>query len=294
MANGRHVGQVPNLRRFGEPKPARKIRQDIPQTESPRVSGEIKRGVTTISMRTLPKIAPAEGKLGVLTPGMGAVTTTFVAGVETVKKGLSLPIGSLTQMGRVRLGKRTDDRNPLIRDFVPLASLPDLVFGGWDIYEDNCYDAATKAGVLSRDQIDQVRAELEAIQPMPAVFDQRFVSRIDGPNIKKGSNKMELAEGVTEDIRKFKESTGASRLVMIWCGSTEVFHEVTAAHQSLQAFEGSAAEERSRHRAQSDLRLCRSEVRGSFRQRRAELDRRLPGHDGAGQGSQRTLVRQGL
>ena len=110
-----------------------------------------------MAMRTTPKIAPAEGKLGVLTPGMGAVTTTFVAGVETVKKGLSSPIGSLSQMGRIRLGKRTDNRNPLIRDFVPLASLPDLVFGGWDIYEDNCYDAAAKAGVLSQAHLDQVK-----------------------------------------------------------------------------------------------------------------------------------------
>ena len=190
-----------------------------------------------MAMRTTPKIAPAEGKLGVLTPGMGAVTTTFVAGVETVKKGLSSPIGSLSQMGRIRLGKRTDNRNPLIRDFVPLASLPDLVFGGWDIYEDNCYDAAAKAGVLSQAHLDQVKTELEAVQPMPAVFDQRFVTRIEGPNVKKGSNKMDLAESLIEDIRNFKESTGASRLVMIWCGSTEVFYEATAAHQSLQAFE---------------------------------------------------------
>ena len=190
-----------------------------------------------MAMRTTPKITPAAGKLGVLTPGMGAVTSTFVAGVEAVKKGLSLPIGSLSQMGRIRLGKRTDNKNPLIRDFVPLASLADLVFGGWDIYEDNCYAAATKAGVLSQTQLDQVRPELEAIQPMAAVFDQRFVTRIEGPNVKKGSNKMDLAEGLIEDIRNFKESTGASRLVMIWCGSTEVFHEVTSAQQSLPAFE---------------------------------------------------------
>ena len=188
-------------------------------------------------MRKSSNLAPARGKLGVLTPGMGAVTTTFIAGVESVKKRLALPIGSLTQMGHVRLGKRTDDRNPLIRDFLPLASLDDLVFGGWDIYADNCYDAAVGAEVLSRDQLDGVKEEMKAVTPMPAVFEQRFVTRINGPNVKKQTNKKELAEALIDDIRQFQESTGATRTVMVWCGSTEIFQKAGEAHQSLQAFE---------------------------------------------------------
>ena len=188
-------------------------------------------------MRKTPNVAPVEGKLGVLTPGMGAVTTTFIAGVESIKKGLALPIGSLTQMGHVRLGKRTDERNPLIRELVPLATLNDLVFGGWDIYEDNCYDAAVNAKVLSREQLDGVKDEMTAVTPMPAVFEHRYVTRIDGPNIKKQTNKKELAEALIEDIRQFKETSGATRTVMVWCGSTEIFQKAGAAHQSLKAFE---------------------------------------------------------
>ncbi len=190
-----------------------------------------------MSVRKTPNIAPAEGKLGVLTPGMGAVTTTFIAGVEAIKKGLALPIGSLTQMGRIRLGKRTDNRNPLIRELVPLACLSDLVYGGWDIYADNCYDAAVNAKVLTQDQLDQVRAEMEAVKPMPAVFEQRYVTRINGPNVKKGTNKMELAEALIDDIANFRKSSGVSRLVMVWCGSTEIFKRSTDVHQSVKAFE---------------------------------------------------------
>jgi myo-inositol-1-phosphate synthase len=190
-----------------------------------------------VSVRKTPNIAPAEGKLGVLLPGMGSVASTFIAGVESVKKGLAKPIGSLTQMGRIRLGKRTDNRNPLINELLPLAGLNSLVYGGWDIYEDNCYDAAVNAKVLSQDQLDQVRAEMEAIKPMPAVFEQRYVTRINGPNVKKGSNKMELAEALIADIAQFKKSTGVSRTVMVWCGSTEIFKRSTAVHQSLKAFE---------------------------------------------------------
>jgi myo-inositol-1-phosphate synthase len=156
-------------------------------------------------VRKTPNVAPVEGKLGVLTPGMGAVTTTFIAGVESIKKGLALPIGSLTQMGHVRLGKRTDERNPLIRELVPLATLNDLVFGGWDIYEDNCYDAAVNAKVLSREQLDGVKDEMTAVTPMPAVFEHRYVTRIDGPNIKKQTNKKELAEALIEDIRQLRK-----------------------------------------------------------------------------------------
>jgi len=183
------------------------------------------------------QIAPAEGKLGVLIPGMGAVTTTFIAGLEAIKRGLGKPIGSLTQLGTVRLGKRTEGRSPAIKDFVPLADPADLVIGGWDIFEDNAYEAAVKAGVLEMGLLDQVKAPLQAIQPMKAVFDRNWVKRINGPNVKTGGSKMDYAEAVMEDIRQFQSRTGASRLTMIWCGSTEVFAEAGEVHSSLQKFE---------------------------------------------------------
>ena len=195
-----------------------------------------------MSVRETPNIAPPEGKLGVLLPGMGAVSTTFIAGVEAVKKGNAAPIGSLTQIGHVRLGKRTEDRNPLIKELVPLTDISNLVYGGWDIYEDNCYDAAVNAGVLQSDLLDQVKAEMQAVTPMPAVFEHRYVTRIDGPNIKKGANKMELAEALIDDIRNFKERTGAERAVMVWCGSTEIFQKPSEVHQSPAAFERGLAE----------------------------------------------------
>jgi myo-inositol-1-phosphate synthase len=182
-------------------------------------------------------IAPAKGKLGILIPGMGAVATTFVAGVEAVRKGISHPIGSLTQMGTIRLGKRTDGRSPLLKDFVPLADLDDLVFGGWDIFTDNMYDAARKAGVLEKELLDQIKPFLQGIKPMKAVFDKNYVRKLDGPNVKTGKNKMDLAEQVRADIRNFKKKTGADRLVMIWCGSTESFIKPSAIHSSVKAFE---------------------------------------------------------
>ena len=168
---------------------------------------------------------------------MGAVTTTFIAGLEAIKRGVAKPIGSVTQMSTIRLGKRTDGRSPRIRDFVPLASLNDLVVGTWDIYPDNCYEAAVKAGVLERTLLDQFKAELSEIRPMPAVFNQEFVRRLDGPNVKPAGSKMAQAEMLMEDIRQFKARTGASRLIMIWCGSTEVFHQPAAVHRSLKDFE---------------------------------------------------------
>ncbi|MBI1898646.1 MAG: inositol-3-phosphate synthase [Acidobacteria bacterium] len=183
------------------------------------------------------RIAPAEGKLGLLIPGLGAVATTFIAGVEAVKRGLAAPIGSLTQLATIRLGKRTEGRSPYIRDFVPLASLNDLVFGGWDIYEDNAYQAALHAQVLERGLIDEVRAPLEAIQPMQAVFDPDYVRRINGPNVKRGRNKMDKAQQLMADIDQFRRSNGCDRLVMIWCGSTEVHHKPAAVHQNVRAFE---------------------------------------------------------
>src|SRR6266700_5266281 len=180
-------------------------------------------------------IESAKGKLGIMIPGMGAVATTFVAGVEAIRKGLAKPIGSLTQMGTIRLGKRTDALSPKIKEFIPLATLNDLVFTGWDIFEDNMYAAASKAGVLERDLLSKVKGRLSSIQPMKAVFDHNYVKKIDGPNVKKGKNKMELAEQLRQDMRDFRKSSGASRLVTIWCASTETFIEPSAAHQSVKA-----------------------------------------------------------
>jgi myo-inositol-1-phosphate synthase len=183
-------------------------------------------------------IAPASGKLGILMPGLGAVATTFIAGVAAVRKGVAKPIGSLTQMETIRLGKRTDDNTPMIKDFVPLTDLKDIVFGGWDIFEDNTYQAALRAGVLQKDLLDQVREELENIKPMPAVFDQRYVKKLDGPNVKKGATKMDLAEQVMKDIENFKTKNKCDRLVMVWCGSTETYMTPDApVHQSLKALE---------------------------------------------------------
>ncbi|MEZ5364094.1 MAG: inositol-3-phosphate synthase [Bryobacterales bacterium] len=189
-----------------------------------------------------PHIAAPEGKLGVLLPGMGAVSTTFIAGVEAIRRGLTPPIGSLTQAGRIRLGKRTEGRNPEIKEFVPLAGLDDMVFGGWDIYEDNCYEAALKAGVLSHEHREALKPALESITPMPAVFEQRYVKRITGPNVKKGASKAELAEQLIQDISDFKAKNGVDRCVMVWCGSTEIFQKPSEVHSSLEKFEKGLAE----------------------------------------------------
>jgi len=183
------------------------------------------------------EIAAAKGKLGILIVGLGAVATTFVAGVEAVRKGIASPIGSLTQMGTIRLGKRTDGRSPLIKDFVPLAGLDDLVFGAWDIFKDSAYEAAAHAQVLDKDLLLQLKPFLNKIKPMPAVFDHKYVKLIDGPNVKTGKNKAELAEQVREDIRNFKKKNKCQRLVMIWCASTESFQKASKVHNSLEAFE---------------------------------------------------------
>jgi myo-inositol-1-phosphate synthase len=183
------------------------------------------------------KISPAKGKLGIMIPGMGAVATTFVAGVEAIRKGHAKPIGSMTQMGTVRLGKRTDARAPKVKDFVPLSNLSDLVFTGWDIFEDDMYTAASKAGVLEKDLLDKVKPFLQSVKPRKAVFDRHYVKKLDGHHVKKGKSKMDLAEQLRADIQDFKKSSGADRLVMIWCGSTEIFLQQTAAHNSLKAFE---------------------------------------------------------
>ncbi len=182
-------------------------------------------------------IAPAEGKLGVLIPGIGAVSTTFIAGVEAVKRGLGLPVGSLTQMATIRLGKRTDNRSPKIKDFVPLAGLNDLVFGGWDIYEDTAYESAVNAKVLESSLLTQVKEPLSAIKPMQAVFDPEYVRRINGPNVKQKGSKMDKAQALMDDIAKFRDTNGVSRMIMIWCGSTEVFHRPSDVHSTLEKFE---------------------------------------------------------
>lgn len=182
-------------------------------------------------------VTPATGKLGILIPGLGAVATTFIAGVEAVKKGIAKPIGSLTQMGNIRLGKRTEDRYPKIKEFVPLADLNDLAFGGWDIYEDNVYEAALNAKVLDLPLLQSIKTELEAIKPMKAVFDNSYVSNLNGKNVKIGATKYDLALQVIEDIENFKKENGCNRVVMVWCGSTEKYIEETDIHSSIEKFE---------------------------------------------------------
>ncbi|MFQ5603473.1 MAG: inositol-3-phosphate synthase [bacterium] len=184
------------------------------------------------------KITEPKGKLGVLLPGLGAVSTTVIAGVEAIKKGLSKPFGSVTQMGTIRLGKRTENRVPKIKDFVPLADLNDLVFGGWDIYEENCYEAALQAGVLDKALLEQLQPELQAITPWKAVFDQNYVKKLSGTNVKSSPNKWELMQQVREDIRSFKSTHNLQNMVMVWCGSTEVFMEPDdPVYKNLEDFE---------------------------------------------------------
>jgi myo-inositol-1-phosphate synthase len=183
------------------------------------------------------EIAPASGKLGILLVGLGAVSTTFVAGVEAIKRGLAKPIGSLTQMGTIRLGKRTDNNIPRIKDFVPLADLNDIVFGAWDIFHDNAFEAAMNAGVLEKDLLNQVSEQMTSLKPMAAVFEQSYVKRITGENVKTGKNKMDLAEQLIADIAKFKSENNCDRLVMVWAASTEVYLEQSAIHETLENFE---------------------------------------------------------
>ena len=182
-------------------------------------------------------VAPATGKLGVMLVGLGAVATTFIAGVENVRRGCALPIGSLTQMGTIRLGKRTEKRSPRIKGFVPLAGLEDLVFAAWDPIPDDAYTAARKAGVLEAHHVEPIADFLKGITPLLAAFDRHYVKRLDGTNVKSGTSKRDLAEQIRADIRTFKQASGAERLVMVWAASTEAFLTPGPAHQSLQAFE---------------------------------------------------------
>jgi myo-inositol-1-phosphate synthase len=188
-------------------------------------------------MRRPVSIAPPKGKLGVLTPGMGAVATTVMSGVELVRQGHSVPVGSLTQMGTIRLGRRTEARVPKISEFVKLAALKDIVFGGWDIYPDSAYDAAAKAGVLDAKDLAKSQKFLKSIKPMKAAFDQNYVKNLSGTNVKKGKNKFDLAEQIRDDIRGFKKKNKLDRLVMVWCGSTEVFMKAQDVHKDLASFE---------------------------------------------------------
>jgi myo-inositol-1-phosphate synthase len=188
-------------------------------------------------MRRPVSVAPPKGKLGILMPGMGAVSTTFMAGVELVRRGQSVPVGSLTQLGTIRLGKRTEARTPKIKDFVPLAKLDDLVFGGWDVFKDDAYQAASNAGVLDAKDLGKVQKFLKGIKPMKAAFDQHYVKNLSGPNVKKGKNKFDLAEQLREDIRSFKKKNRCDRLVMVWCASTETFLKPQDVHKDLKSFE---------------------------------------------------------
>jgi len=187
--------------------------------------------------------SPAEiqsptGKLGVLMPGLGAVSTTFIAGTIAIRKGISEPIGSLTQMGSLRLGKRNENREVNIKDFVPLADLEDIVFGGWDIFEDNCYEAAVKAGVIDVGLLDKIKPELSTIKPMKAVFDKKFVKKLDGRHVKSVKGHRERIEALRQDIRVFKKENNVSRVVMIWCGSTEVYQKPEGSvYDELSSFE---------------------------------------------------------
>jgi myo-inositol-1-phosphate synthase len=192
-------------------------------------------------MKKPAQIAPANGKLGVLIPGMGAVATTFVAGSMLARKGHAQPFGSLTQLGHIRLGKRTDNRQPLIKDFVSLAKLDDLVFGGWDLFHDDAYTAASNAEVLSKEHLNLIKDELSSVKPMSAVFFPEFVKRLRGENVKKQASKAELAEAVRQDVRDFKKKNGVDRCVAVWCGSTEVHHEATEVHSSIKKFEAGLA-----------------------------------------------------
>ncbi len=182
-------------------------------------------------------IRPVAGRLGILTPGLGAVATTFIAGVESIRRGLSVPIGSLTQMATIRLGKRTDNRSPLIKDFVPLVNLDDIVFGAWDPIPDDAYTAAKKAGVLEERDLEPLKEFLSGIRPMTAVFDNHYVTRLHGTNVKTGKNKRDLAEQLRQDIRDFKKNNQCDRLVAVWCGSTEIFIRPSAVHQTIASFE---------------------------------------------------------
>ena len=189
------------------------------------------------SQRQPRTIAPATGKLGVLTPGLGAVASTFIAGVLAVRAGLSAPIGSVSQLAHIRLGERSAGRNPLIKEFVPLAELDDLVFGGWDPISPNALEAARHCGVLNESDLGAISSELEGVVAMDAVFDQSWVKRLDGQRVKDLPSKWDQAIALIDDIERFRSENECDRLVMVWCGSTEAFHEPAPVHETIEAFE---------------------------------------------------------
>src|SRR5664279_1197998 len=213
---------------------------------------------------------------------MGAVTTTFIAGLEAFKLGLGKPIGSLTQLGTVRLGKRTEGRSPAIKDFVPLAKMSDIEVACWDIFEDDAYEAATRAGVLETALLDKVKAPLSAIKPMKAVFDRNFVKRINGPNIKAEGSKMDHAEMVMDDIRQFQKRTGVARTTMIWCGSHRGVSPGCRRACHAEGLRSRPPQGRSRNLAQPDLRLRRAQIGRRVCQRRAPPHHRHAGATGTG------------
>ena len=182
------------------------------------------------------KIKDVKGKLGVLLPGLGAVSTTFIAGVMAIRKGIAKPIGSLTQMNHIRLGRRDENRNPLIKELIPLTELDDIYFGAWDLFEDDAYESALNAGVLDKDLLDQIKDELSAVEPFKAVFNRDYVKKLDGPHVKKAATKYEYMEMLREDIRNFKKKNNLDRLVMIWTGSTEIFLKPSAVHNTKDSF----------------------------------------------------------
>ena len=182
-------------------------------------------------------IRPADGKLMMFIPGMGAITTTILAGIFNIRKGLSKPIGSVTQMGHIRLGKRTDKRSPLIKDFVPLTSIENIEFAGWDIFEDDMYEAAVKADVVLPKHLEPIKEEMKAIKPMKAVFYHDWVKNLDGKHVKKGKNHMDLAKQLMDDMKKCMAEKGCTRAVVVWNASTEAYHKPCEIHESLEAFE---------------------------------------------------------
>ena len=240
------------------------------------------------------KVDEPKGKLGVLLPGMGAVASTFIAGVEAIRMQKAPPIGSLTQMGTVRLGKRTEKRVPLIKDFVPLASLDDLVFGGWDIHGESCYETAVRSGVLNPQDLEALRPRLEEIRPWKAVFSRKYVKRLTGRHVKKAKNKRQLALEVMKDIEQFQKTHGLSRLVMIWCGSTEIFLKPSDVHSTLARFERGTGRKRPQDHLEHDLHL-RCPLHGhSLCQRGSQSLRGHSGHAGTGKEEQGPRLRQGL
>ena len=233
------------------------------------------------------EVAPAKGKLGVLLVGLGAVSTTFIAGVEAIKKGLAEPIGSLTQMGTIRLGKRTDNRIPKIKDFLPLASLNDLVFGAWDIFPDSAYEAALHAGVLEKDLVAKLKKPLQKIKPMKAVFDQSYVKRLSGTNVKTGKHKLQLANQLIDEIAEFKRKNKCDRAGNDLGGVDRNVHEAARGSSHAEIVRAGDARQSQSDCAVDDLRLCRFEVRDSVREWRAES---YGGHSRADGFGKRELV----